>query len=227
MDTRLNIVVVEDHDGLRDVTVEALVEKGHRAVGVDCAEALQEMPAVPRVDLMIIDLNLPGEDGISLTRRLKESQPELGIIMVTARSQISEKTDGYASGADIYLTKPTSIEELTAAIGALAKRLRRRRIDEQGLRFDIGALGLHGPDGSAMLTALEGTLLAALVRAPGNRLEYWQLLDLVGRLNEGKVALEAPMYRLRTKLTVVGASGNPIKSIRQVGYQLGVTVTIH
>lgn len=227
MNTLLNIVVVEDHDALRDITVEALAEKGHRAVGVDSAEALLELPAGLRADLMVIDLNLPGEDGISLARRLKQAQPELGIIMVTARGQIAEKMEGYQSGADIYLTKPTSVEELIAAVGALSRRL-KPRLPTPAFRLDIAALLLRGPGGQAALTSLECALLAALARAPGNRLEYWQLLEQAGKMDDGvdKAILEAPISRLRSKFAALSAVENPIKSIRQFGYQLCVGITL-
>jgi DNA-binding response OmpR family regulator len=117
----LNVVVVEDHDVLREVTLDALRVQGYHVQGVDCAEALGDLPFQP--DLYIVDLNLPGEDGISLSRRLRAAQPEVGIIMTTARNSIAAKVEGYASGADIYLTKPCSLEELLAAVRSLARRL--------------------------------------------------------------------------------------------------------
>ncbi|MGR9014274.1 MAG: response regulator transcription factor [Gammaproteobacteria bacterium] len=227
MSPLLNIVVIEDHDALREITVEALTEKGHNAIGVDSAEALQELPADFRTDLMVIDLNLPGEDGISLARRLKQAQPSLGIVMVTARSQIAEKMEGYQSGADIYLSKPTSVEELCAAIGALARRI-KPQLPGQTFNLDIATLRLSGPEGQTALTALECGLLAALARAPGNRLEYWQLLEQAGKMDDtvGKVLLEAPVSRLRNKIVTVGSTEKPIKSIRQFGYQLCISVTL-
>ncbi|WP_295455743.1 helix-turn-helix domain-containing protein [uncultured Thiodictyon sp.] len=124
MDSGLNIIVVEDHDDLREATVEALRGLGHAARGLTCAEALDaELRAAP-ADLLVLDLNLPGEDGISLARRMRVAWPAMGIIMVTVREQVRSKIEGYDSGADLYLTKPTSIGELEAAIGALARRLR-------------------------------------------------------------------------------------------------------
>jgi len=227
MDTALNIVVVEDHDALREVTVEALCNMRHNAIGVDCAEALaDEIGAFP-IDLLVVDLNLPGEDGISLARRLRSVQPDVGIIMVTARNQISEKLSGYESGADLYLTKPTSLEELGAAVGALARRLKRSEQARPGFVLNRAGLVLQGPRDSVGLSAHEAAMLSALMRAPGNRLESWQLIELSGKEEEvSKHTLEVRIDRLRKKLVQAGAADQPIKAVRGLGYQLCVKVML-
>jgi len=227
MDTALNIVVVEDHDALREVTVEALCNMRHNAIGVDCAEALaDEIGAFP-IDLLVVDLNLPGEDGISLARRLRSVQPDVGIIMVTARNQISEKLSGYESGADLYLTKPTSLEELGAAVGALARRLKRSEQARPGFVLNRAGLVLQGPRDSVGLSAHEAAMLSALMRAPGNRLESWQLIELSGKEEEvSKHTLEVRIVRLRKKLVQAGAADQPIKAVRGLGYQLCVKVML-
>lgn len=119
----MNIVVVEDHALLREVTVAALRELGHQVQGVDSAEALPDVLQSFAAQIVLLDLNLPGEDGVSLAQRLRRANPVLGIIMVTARAALNDKLAGYASGADLYLSKPTSVEELGAAIEALSRRI--------------------------------------------------------------------------------------------------------
>jgi len=227
MDTLLNIVVVEDHDALHEVTVEALRSLGHQVVGADCAEALTDMGAM-QIDLMVVDLNLPGEDGLSLTRRIRKSQPDIGIIMVTARGQAAERMEGYESGADIYLTKPTSVEELGAAIRALSRRIKRAPQRAPALKLDLNKLSLSGESGEVGLSLHEATLLAAFVRAPGHRLESWQLIELLGKTETGysKASLEVQIVRLRKKLVQAGAAVRPIKAIRQLGYQLCVEIRV-
>lgn len=229
MATVLNIVVVEDHDALREVTVEALCRMGHQAVGVDCAEALDDEVGAFPADLLVIDLNLPGEDGISLTRRIRAAQPNVGIIMVTARSQIDDKLAGYENGADLYLTKPTSVAELGAAVLALGRRLKR---DERGgtaaFLLNRGALLLQGPRGQVGLTVYEAAILAAFARAQGHRLEYWQLIELAGKpgVEVRKSTLEVQIVRLRKKLLLAGSVDQPIKAMRGQGYQLCVTLSV-
>ena len=87
----LNLLIVEDNDDLRDSLADALGTRGHHVVALDCAEAVPEQAELTRLDLAIVDLNLPGEDGLALAQRLREAQPGLGIIMLTARAQSSDK----------------------------------------------------------------------------------------------------------------------------------------
>ncbi|MDD3884808.1 MAG: response regulator transcription factor [Gallionella sp.] len=221
MHTPLNIIVIEDHDVLREVTVEALQKSGFHVVGLDCAEALADRP-VEQIDLMIIDLNLPGEDGFSLARRMRENQPDIGIIMLTARNLSADKINGYESGADIYITKPTSQQALTAAINALARRLRNADQGHFGLQLMLSSLTLSGPQSTVSLSAQEATLLSALARALGHELESWQLIELLGKSpeNYGKSNLDVHISRLRKKLSQAGSADNAIRAIRGKGYRL-------
>ncbi|WP_129774858.1 response regulator transcription factor [Peristeroidobacter soli] len=227
MDPHLNIAVVEDHEALRIVTVEALQSRGHRVTGVESAESLQEMLGNQPLELVVVDVNLPGEDGVSLARRLKQSHPDLGVIVVSAGTRLDDKLDAYECGADIYLTKPIAVEELCAAAGALGKRIQRTsHPPPSGFSLDLKRMRLRGPAGEISLTSQDATLLAALVRAPGRRLETWQLLEQLGWLETGKIALEVPVSRLRRKFSVVGATANPLIAIRKQGYQLSCDVVI-
>ena len=105
MDARLNVVVVEDHAVLRKVTAELLRQEGHHVTALACAEDLEDQAGAPHADLFIIDINLPGEDGLSLAARLRAVHPELGIIMLTGRDQPQGMTAGYRTGADQHLNE--------------------------------------------------------------------------------------------------------------------------
>jgi DNA-binding response OmpR family regulator len=120
----LNIVLVEDHDLLRTVTQSVLTDSGHKVLALSCSEEVDDAISSMSPDLYILDLNLPGEDGLSLAKRIRQSHPRVGIIMTTARTDVADRLDGYESGADIYLPKPTDPSELLAAAVALARRLR-------------------------------------------------------------------------------------------------------
>lgn len=229
MDAALKIIVVEDHDELREVTVEALGALGYDVRGVDCAEALDDALALASADMLVLDLNLPGEDGISIARRLRKAQPAMGIVMVTARDAAKDVLSGYDSGADIYLTKPTSPEELGAAIRALARRIRPAAgADESTLTLNTTVLQLKGPQAVIDVSDQESHLLGALVRAREHRLETWQLLELTGKSTSAsdKKALAVQIVRLRKKLADAGAAEPTIKSIRSTGYQLCVVLEI-
>lgn len=228
MTTPLNIVVVEDHDALRDVTVEALSQHGHNVRGVDCAEALPDETGLTPIDLMVIDLNLPGEDGISLAARIRAAQPNIGIIMVTARSQVRDRMVGYENGADIYLSKPTSVDELAAAIKALTRRIKPHGSPDSTFKLDLATYSLAGPHASVSLSSHEAAQLAAFARAQDQQLETWQLIALTGKpVNEAsKKALKVQLVRLRKKLLQVGAAEPTVKAIRGQGYKLCVKLAI-
>ena len=117
------ILIVEDNNSLRAVMTEVLQQHGCAVQAVADAESLCESVAVSLFDMALLDLNLPGENGLSLSKRLRQIFPRLGIIMVTARTQVSDKVCGYESGADIYLTKPVEVTELIASVQALGRRL--------------------------------------------------------------------------------------------------------
>lgn len=221
MVTLLNIVVVEDHDSFRESIVEALSAQGHRVVGVDCAEALPELDNI-HMDLMIIDLNLPGEDGVSLARRMRVAQPSIGIVMLTARMRLIDKVTGYENGADIYLTKPISLDELSAAIQSLARRIKPSNVVASTLSLDTSHLRLIGPLSMINLTKQESMVLSAFVLAQERKLETWQLIQVLGKSEEDyhKSALELIIVRLRKKMIEAGSSPKPIQAIREFGYQL-------
>ncbi len=221
MVTGLNIVVVEDNDSLRLVTVEVLRQHGCYVQGLACAEEIDDAAGGVAADIFILDLNLPGEDGISLASRLRKAQPEVGIIMVTARVQTKDKMTGYDCGADIYLCKPVAPEELLSAVNALARRIKPISPTDNGLVLDVNKLKLSGAQGEVSLTANEVTLLSAFIRAPEQRLESWQLIELLSKVQTfSKENLEVHITRLRNKLKQLSTDNQPIKAIRKFGYQL-------
>lgn len=222
----MNILVVEDHDDLRDATVFALSAKGHVVRGVACAEEIDDELGVFRPDLLVLDLNLPGEDGLSVARRMRAADPAIGIIMVTARDTPKDVMQGYGSGADIFVAKPTSPDELDAAIRALARRLAPAKPAAVALNTQL--LQLKGSRGAVDVSSLESNMLVCLARARDARLETWQLLELSGRNvdDQEKRALAVQIVRLRKKLVEVGAPEPTLKAIRGTGYQLCVAIEI-
>ena len=226
----MNIIVVEDHDTLREVTVNTLRNKGHHVIGLESAEALPEQKQVGCVDIMLIDINLPGENGLSLTKRLRQIYPEVGIIIISANQLASQKMQGYDSGADIYLTKPASLDEINAAIQALSRRLKREPapMANASVRLHLQALVLKHGDTAVKINQQEASVLHALLRAPDHRLETWQLLELLSheQLEYSKASLEVLIVRLRKKLLFPAVSAdNPIRSLRNYGYQLCLQMT--
>ena len=230
----LNIAIVEDHDALREIMVEVLRREGHHVQGLDCAEALDDALIRSHIDLLISDLNLPGADGYSLTRRFRAAHPLAGIIMVTARNALRDKVDGYEVGTDMYLAKPVSPEELVAAVNTVVRRLQAQRAQGKpqtgtSLQLDSRHGTLSGPLGNCTLVAAESTLLTALARAPDQQLEVWQLLELLHLDLDtySKATFEVRLARLRKKLMQVGAQKSSLRVIERGVYQLALTLQIY
>ncbi len=194
---------------------------------MESAEDLGETYLTLQSDLFILDLNLPGEDGLSLTARIREVYPSVGIIIATARTESMDRTSGYETGADIYLTKPFELPELIAAMTAVARRC--QTVPDRGsgsgslLRLHRRTFVLEGADGGfADLSADEAAILDGLVRAPAFQLEYWQIFELLGLSfdENAKRNLEVRIVRLRKKMARAGLDGESIKVMRNWGYRL-------
>ena len=228
--TPIKLLVVEDHLALLDVTVETLSAQGYEVIGISSAEAVDELPAHFVADIAVLDLNLPGEDGLSLARRLRQVQPRIGIIMVTARHTLAHKLVGYQHGADIYLTKPTAPEELCATIQALVQRLcPSAAAQPAAFALDMGSKLLTTPSGDLTLRGAEATLLYALALAPDQTLASWQALEKLDKPvdDQGKAQLEVLVSRLRKKLLDHGAPATPIRALRGIGYRLCIPLVVH
>jgi len=222
MDSRLNIILIEDHNALRMVTASTLNQEGHDVIALTCAEDLEDEAGARNADLFIIDINLPGENGLSLARRLRSVHPQAGIIMLTGRDQTKDMLDGYGSGADLYLVKPVDPQVLLSAINSLARRIKPAMATSVDLTVDTLSLVLRCQKQEVPLTALEVRLLTGLARAPGQRLAQFQLAELLGQDGDAynKRVLEVRIARLRKKLIDAGASADCIKALRNEGYQL-------
>ena len=231
MDSLLNILVVEDHQLLRESVVDMLSAAGHQVYGVDSAEALGDEVALARIDVAVIDIQLPGESGLELIQRLRLSQQALGIIAMTALSAIHDRVAGYESGADVYLVKPVDPRELLAAVARCGKRALGSlpaSTAATSMQLDTRRRCISGTGAEQSLSADEAVVLAAFVRAPEQRLETWQLLELLNiePTEKDKARVEVRLSRLRKKLLLAGAAPNCLPSVRGAGYQLCVALQV-
>lgn len=225
----LRIVVVEDSDALREATVAMLEADGHTVSGVFCAEDVDDTPSDPMPDLYIVDINLPEEDGLSLIKRIRVSQPLVGIILMTARHELDDRIRGYQEGADVYLQKPVERSELRACVARLAHRLHSiRQTRPDHLLLHSVSLTLQGPSGEASLNASEAKLLLALSRVAGKCLERWQAMEIIDPARKGLSPsnLEVRMSGLRRKLKACGGPEQAIKAERGQGYRLLCSVEV-
>ncbi len=225
-DVALKIAVVEDHDDLRELFVSFVGGMGHQVVGCALADELDEYLGSETPDLLILDLNLPGEDGYSIARRIRAAHPGMYILMLTARAAIADRMRGYVDGADIYLTKPVSPHELAIVVENIERRLAHTLDQGCQLSVNTGSLELRGPISSQVLMPQEFQLLKGLAEAPERQLPYCRLLEILElKLDDkGKHTLEVRISRLKKKLHAVGGDQPAIKSIWKEGYRLCVAV---
>lgn len=222
MSAPLKIAVLEDNDDLRELTVAALQRRGHQAMGAYDAEELDELLASRAIDLLLLDLNLPGEGGLSVARRLKAATPDLFIIMTTALGRLDDRVAGYDHGADVYLCKPVSEDELLAAVASIGRRVAQRSGSiEAGLRLNEATLELTGVH-TVVLTRTEAALLKTLAQAQDRRVETFRLLERTNRDVDAKAkaSLEVQMVNLRKKIAAAGYPQPSVRAIRGEGYEL-------
>lgn len=226
MATPIHILIVEDHDALRESLCEIVQKAGYATTAVDSAEALADLPANPW-HIALLDLNLPGEDGLSLAMRLRRIKPALGIIMLTARTTVRDKITGYDNGADIYHPKPAAPAELICVIQALSRRIAPYPTTHP-LHLNLKTRVIEQQGKSISLREAEFILLHALALAPQNRLETWQLLEQLNRPMDdlGKRQLAVTISRLREKLETHGFARPAIQAERGLGYRLTFDMSI-
>lgn len=225
----LHILVVEDNDNLREATEDFLRSRGHHVTGLPSAEEVDDTPTRDLPDLYLIDVNLPGENGFALARRIRQAQPNAGIVLLTARGQLSDRLEGYNVGADNYLIKPVDQLELLACVNNLGCRLKSmKRTQEIEVSLLSQDMLLKGPAGDVALTHGEIQLLSAMVRAAGHKLERWQAMQLVDNKDKGLLPanLEMRISTLRKKLAQCGASAESIQTLRGFGYALKLPIEI-
>lgn len=225
---QLNLVLIEDNIDLRKLLTHTLQSMGHHVLAQDSVEEFLEQRGTVDVDVYLVDLNLPGEDGLSFVRRLRSASPDVGIIVLTARDGLNDRVMGYDCGADLYMVKPIHMPELLAALRRYArhKGCDASALNSTPLKLSKGRL--QGSLGQVRLSYDETILLEGLVRAPGQKLATWQLACLLeADLDEiFKSNLPVRMARLRKKLRGAGADESSLQPLRNFGYQLTTKILL-
>lgn len=221
------LLVVDDDPVLRGLVVSFLQREGYAVLEADGPAAARRQIAARHVDVVVLDVMMPGEDGLSLARSLATGS-DVGIIFVSARGGEADRIIGLDLGADDYLAKPVSPSELLARIRAVLRRRARPAEHAQrvptyrfsGWQLDPVQRTLRDPGGVVIsLSAGEFKLLLALVEQPGEVLSRDRLLELAhGEESEAfDRAIDTQVSRLRRKL-LSRAPGELIRTIRNEGY---------
>ena len=235
--TSPHILVIDDDQDVRDLVSEYL---GKNEMRVSAGSSGREMFALfdrEAIDLVLLDLKLPGEDGMQLARALRE-RATVPIVLLTGRNEEADRVMGLELGADDYITKPFSPRELLARVRAVLRRYQvqatlperdstRRAFRFSGWELNLRTRRLVSPDGSSVeLSNGEFSLLNALCRAPRRVLTRDQLLSM-SRLHEGEVydrTIDVQIRRLRLKVEPDAAHPTLILTERGAGYSLASDV---
>jgi len=212
MDPTPHIAVVDDHTEIRELVGRYLAQHGYRVSTAASAAAFRRLNERSAFDLVVLDIMMPGEDGLSLCRDLRATS-DLPVILLTAVAEETDRVVGLELGADDYLTKPFNPRELLARIKAVLRRVnslppRRGTPRTTGVRFDrwtldVGRREIMGADGVAVpLSTAEFRLLSVFIDHPGIVLTRDQLLDLAaGRAADSfDRSIDNQVSRLRKKI---------------------------
>jgi two-component system phosphate regulon response regulator OmpR len=237
------IIVCDDEPDLREAVAEYLARRGLDVRRAEDAAALRRLLAERPADCVVLDIAMPGEDGLSLARALR-AESDVGIVMLTAAAEVVDRVVGLEVGADDYITKPVDLRELLARLRAV---LRRRDAAQQALAalpeppeaaapppsppgrrvrmgrtwLDLDARRLTGPDGAEIpLGPSEFALLRAFAERPGRVLTREALLDLAHPRGEEHFdrSIDVRIARIRRKVEAVPERPAVIRTIRGAGY---------
>jgi len=227
--TANQVLLVEDNIALREALQDQLSHAGFAVRGVGDGQELNQALAIAVPHVVVLDLNLPDEDGLSIAKRLRQALPHIGIVMLTARVRSIDRQEGYESGADVYLTKPVKPSELTTVLQTLCRRM--TPVSLPGSWFlNMSLLQLIPPDQPAIsLTVSEATLVHELALS-GEVLGMPRLVELFGDIDlpeaTNKLRIEQIVSRVRRKMDAV-LNGQPaIKAVTRLGYKLFVPIRI-
>lgn len=231
--TGVRLAIVEDDHRLRGDLVDFFAWRGAMAAGMASAEAFWAgLDEVRPPDLALVDLGLPGEDGLSLSGRLRRRLPRIGIIMLTAFGSDTHRIDGLDGGADAYLVKGVSLEIVEATCRSVLRRLRAQAGPpprEAAWQLDTLQARLLAPSGQRVrLTHMEQLFLSLLMQTPGTAISRDQLLVRMGKPDtlEQWRNLDGCAARLRRKVAEQGAGELPVRSYYGHGYAFGAPARV-
>ncbi|MFE8871586.1 response regulator [Acetobacter persici] len=225
--TAPHVIVVDDDPRLRRLLQRYLSEQGFRiSVAASAAEARQALQGI-QPDAMVLDVTMPGENGLELTRALRDVGQDLPIVLLTARGEPADRISGLEAGADDYLGKPFEPRELLLRLKAHLRRLtpapaadnlRIIRLGEK--EFDPVRALLSGPEGNVHLTGGEAALLSVLARHPNEVFSREEIARALDMAEIGERAVDVQVTRLRRRIEPDPREPRFLHTIRGRGYVL-------
>lgn len=218
----MKVLVVEDEQRILQFVKKGLEEAGFAVDSCERGDDGLLLATTQQYDAIILDIMLPGRDGLSVLRQIREKKNAVPVILLTARTALDERVEGLNLGADDYLTKPFYVEELIARLHALGRRATGQSLtvlQAGDLVVNLVTREVKNNGGDIRLTAREFTLLEYLMRSPGRVFSRTQILEHVWGydFDPNTNLVDVHIQRLRKKL---GAAGDSlIETIRGVGYR--------
>lgn len=229
-----HVAVVDDEEPVRDAIGEYLSRNGMLVTPCDGGAALDELMAERPVDLVVLDVNMPGEDGVSIARRLR-ARGNVGVVMLTARGDAFDQVIGLEVGADDYLVKPADPRLLLARVRAVLRRAQDAggRVAAMGRRvrfgrcvLDLDARKLFDGAGTEVgITAMEYDLLRTFAEHPNKVLTRDRILDLAHdrEMEAFDRSVDSRVKRLRKKIEVDPSKPSVLKTVHGAGYVFAPT----
>lgn len=222
-----HILVVDDDKRLLRLLQRYLTEQGYRVSTAEDAAQARRVMAVMEPDALVLDVTMPGENGLQLTQGLREEGHTLPILLLTARGEPADRVEGLETGADDYLGKPFEPRELLLRLRAHLRHsapvapVGAPRVIRLGkLEFDTARGLLSGPDGVVHLTGGEAALLGALTRRPGEVMSREDIAEALDLDEIGERAVDVQVTRLRRRIESDSREPRFLQTVRGKGYVL-------
>ena len=229
MNREATVLIVDDELGVREVLEEYLSGHGYTVVGAESALAARAIAAKEQIDLAVVDIHMPGEDGLSLARHLRERYTGVAIIMLTSASAVVDRVVGLEMGADDYVSKPFDPRELLARVKSVLRRtadsssadLGAERVRIGRCVLDLAAHRLTDENGAEVpMSPLEFDLLKALAEHPNRALSRESIMNMSQRRdwNPFDRSVDLRIMRLRKKIEPDPEHPRYIRTVRNEGY---------
>jgi DNA-binding response OmpR family regulator len=224
----MRILIVEDEPSLQEALVDLLEGAGHRVKAVGNGADAVERALAESFDLILLDLMLPGMDGMEVCRRLRQDRQDLAILMLTARGSEDDKVQGLKLGADDYVTKPFGARELLARVEALGRRSSQGAtepdvVEADGCTIDLGRCEARRDGSKVTLTAREAQILRWLHAHRARAVSRGELLEHVwdSRGDLQTRTVDMTIANLRQKIEKDPARPRIVTTVKGVGYAWG------
>ena len=229
MNREATVLIVDDETGVREVLEEYLSAHGYTVLGAESALAARAIAAKQQVDLAVVDIHMPGEDGLSLARHLRERYSGVAIIMLTSASAVVDRVVGLEMGADDYVAKPFDPRELLARVKSVLRRTADSSSADIGAErvrigrcvLDLAAHRLIDESGAEVpMSPLEFDLLKALAEHPNRALSRESIMNMTQRRdwNPFDRSVDLRIMRLRKKIEPDPEHPRYIRTVRNEGY---------